>query len=569
MLGAYIADLVAARQQSPGDDVLSALIMARGGAAGHEGPADRLTFDELVGLGFTLLGAGFDSSAGQLANFALALLADHPEAWRRLGECPQEIPAAVEELLRTVNLNGDDTSGLPRIATEDVVIGGVTVPAGDAVFLAFPSGNRDPAVFERPDQVDLLRTGAGHLAFGHGIHRCLGAPLARLELAVAVEELTRRFPGARLAVPEQELCWRLGDVNHNLLALPVHLRPPGASHDHRATPHDQPRDPARLLPAGSRHPGPLRARRDAAPRAGRGLRRGPQRLDDTGLRRPRPDEPGHQTADPGVPAGCGHVGPHRGTVVRSGSPLHAVGDLVEHFNGWREYAVGTAHEFFPRDRSLLPGPEYFLSQGPTAWHGMAETAQVAEGDVVFVSGATNGVGALAGQIAKLKGAARVIGSTGSKEKIDFLVDELGFDAAFDYHEGPVAEQLAKLAPDGVNVVFDNVGGEQFEAAVQVAAPGARFALCGALAGQHGSDDGGRPRLALMSAITKSLTLRGFATLHTPDQIDEWNAQFGAWLREGRIVFPHTVVEGGVAALPETFVALLERKYSGTVVVKLS
>lgn len=224
-LGAYIADLVAARQQSPGDDVLSALITARGGAAGHEGPADRLTFDELVGLGFTLLGAGFDSSAGQLANFTLALLADHPEAWRRLGECPQEIPAAVEELLRTVNLNGDDTSGLPRIATEDVVIGGVTVPAGDAVFLAFPSGNRDAAVFERPDQVDLRRTRPGHMAFGHGIHRCLGAPLARLELAVAVEELTRRFPGARLAVPEQELCWRLGDVNHNLLALPVHLHP--------------------------------------------------------------------------------------------------------------------------------------------------------------------------------------------------------------------------------------------------------------------------------------------------------------------------------------------------------
>ncbi|MER6025000.1 NADP-dependent oxidoreductase [Streptomyces sp. NPDC001851] len=258
-----------------------------------------------------------------------------------------------------------------------------------------------------------------------------------------------------------------------------------------------------------------------------------------------------------------------GTVVRSRSPLLAVGDLVEHFNGWREYAVGAAHEFFRRDRSLLPGPEYFLSQGPTAWHGMVGTAEVREGDVVFVSGATNGVGALAGQIARLKGAARVIGSTGSKEKTGFLVDELGFDAAFDYHDGPVAEQLAELAPDGLDVVFDNVGGEQFEAAVQVAAPGARFALCGALAGQHGADAGGHPRLALMSAITKSLTLRGFATLHTPDQIEEWNARFGAWLREGRIVFPHTVVEGGVAVLPETFVALLERRYSGTVVVKLS
>ncbi|MFE6103609.1 zinc-binding dehydrogenase [Streptomyces laurentii] len=262
-----------------------------------------------------------------------------------------------------------------------------------------------------------------------------------------------------------------------------------------------------------------------------------------------------------------------GTVVRSNSDALSVGDLVEHFSGWREYAVGTAHEFFRRDRALLPGPEYFLSQGPTAWHGMVGTAQVREGDTVFVSGATNGVGALAGQIARLSGAKRVIGSTGSKAKIDFLVDELGFDAAFDYHDGPVADRLAELAPDGLDVVFDNVGGEQFEAAVHHAARGARFALCGVLSGQHGEDggegEGGSPRLPLMSAITKDLTLRGFATLHTPDQIEEWNARFGAWLAEGRIVFPHTVVEGGVEALPQAFLDLLDRKHSGTVLVRMS
>ncbi|WP_377270014.1 zinc-binding dehydrogenase [Peterkaempfera sp. SMS 1(5)a] len=257
-----------------------------------------------------------------------------------------------------------------------------------------------------------------------------------------------------------------------------------------------------------------------------------------------------------------------GTVVRSNSPALAVGDLVEHFSGWRDYAVGDAHGFFRRDRSQLPSSEYFLSQGPTAWHGLVETARVAEGDTVFVSGATNGVGALAGQLARLRGAKRVIGSTGSKEKIDFLVQELGFDAAFDYHDGPVADRLAELAPDGIDVIFDNVGGEQFEAAVQAASRGARFALCGALAGQHGGD-GGSPRLPLMTAITKDMSFRGFATLHTPDQIDGWNARFGAWLKEGRIVFPHTVVEGGVPALPEAFIALQQRRYSGTVLVKLS
>jgi cytochrome P450 len=216
-LGAYIAGLVAAKRSAPADDVLSALGTARLGE-------DRLGFEELTGLGFTLLGAGFDSSAGQIANVVLALLTDHPDAWRRFGEHPQEIPAAVEELLRTVNLNANDTSGLPRIATEDVTVGGTAIPAGDAVFLSFPSANRDEAVFADAARTDLGRADNPHLAFGHGIHRCLGAPLARIELAVALEELTRRFPGARLAVPERELRWRLGEVNHNLLALPVDLR---------------------------------------------------------------------------------------------------------------------------------------------------------------------------------------------------------------------------------------------------------------------------------------------------------------------------------------------------------
>ncbi|MEC4015466.1 cytochrome P450, partial [Streptomyces sp. H27-D2] len=215
-LGAYISGLVAAKQEAPGDDVLSALIAARAGA-------DRLSFEELVGLGYTLLGAGYDSTAGQIANFVLTLLAHHPEQWRHLADHPQDVPAAVEELLRYVNLNATDTSGLPRIATEDVLVGGARIPAGEAVFLAFASANRDEAVFPDADRLDFARTGNGHLAFGHGIHNCLGAPLARIELTVALRELTRRYPATRLAVPEDELPWRVGDVNHSLLALPVHL----------------------------------------------------------------------------------------------------------------------------------------------------------------------------------------------------------------------------------------------------------------------------------------------------------------------------------------------------------
>lgn len=220
-LGAYMAELVGAKlaaigQGQPADDVLSALAAAADGA-------DRLDFGELIGLGFTLLGGGFDSSAGQIGNIVLTLLAHHPGQWRRLAEHPHEIPAALEELLRTVNITGNDTSGLPRIATEDVTIGGATIPAGDAVFLAFASANRDAEVFADPDRLDFQRAENPHLAFGYGVHRCLGAPLARVELAVALEELTRRYPGATLAVDAEALEWRVGDVNHNLVALPLRL----------------------------------------------------------------------------------------------------------------------------------------------------------------------------------------------------------------------------------------------------------------------------------------------------------------------------------------------------------
>jgi cytochrome P450 len=221
-LGAYMAGLVAGKTAEPADDVLSALIQAEDGG-------DRLGFEELVGLGYTLLGGGFDSAAGQIGNFALTLIAHHPADWRRFGEQPELIPAAVEELLRTVNLTASDTSGLPRVATADVEIGGTTIPAGDAVFFAFASANLDESVFPDPRRRDFARAENPHLAFGHGIHRCLGEPLARVELVVALEELTRRLPAARLAVPEAGLRWRTGDVNHNLAELPVLITPaPGA-----------------------------------------------------------------------------------------------------------------------------------------------------------------------------------------------------------------------------------------------------------------------------------------------------------------------------------------------------
>ncbi|WP_448321751.1 cytochrome P450 [Streptomyces sp. CO7] len=220
MLGMYMTQLIAAKREEPSDDLLSALIAARD-------EDDRLTEQELVVFGYALLGAGFDTTACQLANSVLALVEHHPGQWRRLGEHPEEVPDAVEELLRGVNLFATDTSGFPRLAVEDVTIGGVTVPKGDPVFIILSSANHDRTVFADPERLDFDRQNSdredrrGHIAFGHGIHRCLGAPLARLELAVAISGLARRFPSLRLSVPESALRWHPGDVNHSLAALPV------------------------------------------------------------------------------------------------------------------------------------------------------------------------------------------------------------------------------------------------------------------------------------------------------------------------------------------------------------
>ncbi|GHH51068.1 cytochrome P450 [Streptomyces candidus] len=213
-LSEYIVGLVADKRAAPADDMLSELIAARDND-------DRLSEEELVTFGFTLIGAGFDTTANQLANSVLALLADHPGQWRWLAEDHSRIPRAVDELLRHVNLFATDTTGFPRIAAEDIEVGGVTIPKGDAVLLSLASANRDPAVFADPDRLDLDRARNPHISFGHGVHHCLGKHLGRMELEIALEGLLRRFPDLRLAVPESELPWHTGEINHTLTSLPV------------------------------------------------------------------------------------------------------------------------------------------------------------------------------------------------------------------------------------------------------------------------------------------------------------------------------------------------------------
>ncbi|MGW3661115.1 MDR family NADP-dependent oxidoreductase [Streptomyces sp. NPDC005151] len=258
-----------------------------------------------------------------------------------------------------------------------------------------------------------------------------------------------------------------------------------------------------------------------------------------------------------------------GTVVRSDSPELEVGDLVQSMTGWSEYSAGPAGSYLKLNRELFADPGYYLGQGPTAYYGMAEVAAVGEGDVVFVSGAAGGVGSLAGQIAKCLGAARVIGSAGSPAKADYLVNELGYDAAFDYHDGSAAERLGELAPEGISVFFDIVGGEQYQGALQAARPGARFALCGSLSSQLGDAAQRFPQPDRAAAEAKGVELLPFSCYHTPDQIAAWREHFSSWLGEGRFVYPQTVVEGGIEDVPQAFLSLLQGSYQGNVSVRLS
>ncbi|MEU3077321.1 cytochrome P450 [Streptomyces laurentii] len=209
-----MVEVVADKRKNPAQDLLSDLIAARDSG-------DRLSEQELVTFAFTLIGAGFDTTANQLASSVLALIAHHRDQWNWLAEDRTRVPRAVEELLRHVNLFSTDSAGNPRIAAEDVELGGVKIAKGDAVVIAISAANRDERVFPDPDRLDLARTPNPHLSFGHGMHLCLGKQLTRMELEVAVDGLVRRFPDLSLAVPESEIPWHLGGINHALGALPV------------------------------------------------------------------------------------------------------------------------------------------------------------------------------------------------------------------------------------------------------------------------------------------------------------------------------------------------------------
>ncbi len=207
----HMAGVLELRGREPGDDLLTTLVRAC--------REQRLiSEEELLSIACDLLIAGFVSTTNQIGNFFHQLLVN-PEELTRLRERPELIPKAVEELMRYVPLLTGFS--LPRYATADVELGGVVVRAGEAVMIATAAANRDPEVFEEPERLVLDRPANPHIGFGHGVHYCIGAHLARLELQVAIERVLTRLPGLRLAVPERELRWKEDAMVNGLQALPI------------------------------------------------------------------------------------------------------------------------------------------------------------------------------------------------------------------------------------------------------------------------------------------------------------------------------------------------------------
>jgi cytochrome P450 len=208
----FVRELIARKRSDPQDDILTGLIQA-------EEQGDRLSEDELVAMVFLLIFAGYETTVHLITNGVLTLL-DHPDQLERLRAQPELMESAVEEILR---FRGPVHGTKPAYAREDVTLHGVTIPKGSAVMPLLGSANHDPAVFEEPEMFDIARAPNKHLGFGHGIHFCLGAPLARMETRIALMNLLERNPNLRLAVEPEELRLQNLPMWHRYQSLPVVL----------------------------------------------------------------------------------------------------------------------------------------------------------------------------------------------------------------------------------------------------------------------------------------------------------------------------------------------------------
>jgi NADPH-dependent curcumin reductase CurA len=256
-----------------------------------------------------------------------------------------------------------------------------------------------------------------------------------------------------------------------------------------------------------------------------------------------------------------------GEVIESRAREFKTGDAVISSLGWREYFIASPKDLHPVSRDIQPLSVYLGAlgmTGMTAWLGL-NLVEVKANDVIFISGAAGAVGNVAGQLAKLRGC-RVIGSAGSAEKVKFLREECGFDIAFNYKVGPVLEQLNLEAPDGIDVYFDNVGGETLEAALSALRVHGRIIACGGISGYN--EEKPRPGPSnLFSMITKRLTMKGLIVSDWLDRQDEFEKEVGGYFHAGKLKNKETIVEGIDKAV-DAFLGLFQGQNVGKMVVKL-
>lgn len=259
-----------------------------------------------------------------------------------------------------------------------------------------------------------------------------------------------------------------------------------------------------------------------------------------------------------------------GRVIESASDSLPVGAAVLHQHGWSDVIQADAETFRPvPDIEGVPLSVHLHilgMTGLTAYVGLTAIAGMKEGDTVFVSGAAGAVGTAVGQIAKLLGAGRVIGSAGSAEKVALLTEKYGYDEAFNYKEVNVREQLAVVAPKGVDVYFDNVGGDHLEAALDVMNDGGRIALCGAIAGYNSTDRTPGPD-NMANIITRGLKLEGFTLANYLHLAPEFREKMTPWFAEGKIAYDETVVDG-IENTVDAFLDMMRGANTGKMLVRV-
>ena len=256
-----------------------------------------------------------------------------------------------------------------------------------------------------------------------------------------------------------------------------------------------------------------------------------------------------------------------GQVVVSHNEHHPAGSWVVHGLGWREWALSEGSRLRRIDDSVAPVSTalgVLGMPGLTAYYGLFELGSPKEGETVFVSGAAGAVGSTAGQMAKIAGC-RVIGSAGSDEKLAWL-RELGFDAVFNYRERRAREALAELAPDGIDIYFDNVGGDHLEAAIGALRTYGRVVACGSISRYNDVEPSPGPRNMFM-VVTKRLRIQGYIISDHYDRFGEFYASAQQWVRDGRLRYRETIIEG-IENAPHAFLGLLRGENIGKMLVKV-